>query len=206
MGSPFRPPDGPVWLAGVTISWIYEFSVDDPIFAYIGDHQSTSTCCGPITGQLGHIPPLRHTSLRRRQAGYCFPLKAAEPSLAGQERRHGRRRSRRRHRDVPSWTTAQPQAAQGCAVCGDPSDPMKEERESAKRTACRGRRPLVLCSTKNGSFQSHLPQPEGRAKPRRGQRPRIRWGKIISRALLRNALRRWRPPPPGDAFPPATGL
>ena len=57
-----------------------------------------------------------------------------------------------------------------------------------------------------GSLQSHSPRPEGRAKPRRGQRPRILWVKATSRALLRNALRRWRPPPREDAFPPATVL
>jgi hypothetical protein len=52
-----------------------------------------------------------------------------------------------------------------------------------------------------GSFQSHSPRPEGWAKPRRGQRPHIRWGKIISRALLRNALRRWASPPPWGFYP-----
>ncbi|MNG97927.1 hypothetical protein D3C79_570520 [compost metagenome] len=57
-----------------------------------------------------------------------------------------------------------------------------------------------------GSFQSHSPRPEGRAKPRRGQRPRMLWGKATSRELLRNALRRWSAPPPGDSIPPATGL
>ncbi|KIX23654.1 hypothetical protein TM02_18945 [Aeromonas salmonicida subsp. salmonicida] len=38
---------------------------------------------------------------------------------------------------------AQPQSAQGCAVCGDPSDPLDETREPAKRAVCRGRRLLV---------------------------------------------------------------
>lgn len=32
-----------------------------------------------------------------------------------------------------------------------------------------------------GSFQSHSPQPEGRAKPRRGLRPRIPCGEAASR-------------------------
>ena len=30
-----------------------------------------------------------------------------------------------------------------------------------------------------GSFQSHSPRPEGRAKPRRGQRPRVLHGEAV---------------------------
>ncbi|MNJ21705.1 hypothetical protein D3C77_160630 [compost metagenome] len=45
----------------------------------------------------------------------------------------------------------------------------------------RGRRPLVLFAKESGSFQSHSPRPEGRAKPRRGQRPRVPCGEAASR-------------------------
>lgn len=44
---------------------------------------------------------------------------------------------------VPSGMMAQPQSAQGCAVCGAPSDPLDERREPAKRAVCRGKRLLV---------------------------------------------------------------
>ena len=92
---------------------------------------------------------------------------------------------------APSWT-----AAQGCAVCGDPSDPMKEARESAKRTACRGKRPVVTL----GLSKVTRPGPKGGRNPG----PRILWGKATSRALLCNALRRQLLH--GDSLPPATDL
>ncbi len=56
-----------------------------------------------------------------------------------------------------------------------------------------------------GSFQSHSPRPEGRAKPRRGQRPRILWGEATSRELLRNASIAHLLPL-GYSIPPATDL
>ena len=59
------------------------------------------------------------------------------------------------------------------AVCGAPSDPLDERREPAKRAVCWGRRLLVLFAKESGSFKSHSPQPEGRAKPLRGQSPRL---------------------------------
>ena len=95
------------------------------------------------------------------------------------------------------------QAAQGCAVCGDPSDPMKEERESAKRTVCRGKRPLVLLVNKSGSFQSHSPRPEGRRETPSRARPSHSMGQshIQSAAVQCTAPTA----PRGDAFP-ATGL
>ena len=80
---------------------------------------------------------------------------------------------------APSWMMAQPQSAQGCAVCGAPSDPLDETREPAKRAVCRGRRLLVLFAKESGSFQSHSPQPEGRAKPLRGQGPRVLHGEAM---------------------------
>ena len=48
----------------------------------------------------------------------------------------------------------------------------------------RGGRPLVLFAKESGSFQSHSPQPEGRAKPCRGQSPRIPCGEAASRGQL----------------------
>ncbi len=43
------------------------------------------------------------------------------------------------------------------------------------------RRPLVLFAKESGSFQSHSPLPEGRAKPCRGQSPRVPCGAAASR-------------------------
>lgn len=80
---------------------------------------------------------------------------------------------------APSGMMAQPQSAQGCAVCGAPSDPLDETREPAKRAVCRGRRLLVLFAKESGSFKSHSPQPEGRAKSCRGPCPRVLHGEAM---------------------------
>ncbi len=69
---------------------------------------------------------------------------------------------------APSGMMAQPQSAQGCAVCGAPSDPLDETREPAKRAVCRGRRLLVLLP-KRAVFQKSLA-------------PARRAGEILSRA------------------------
>ena len=74
---------------------------------------------------------------------------------------------------------AQPQPAQGCAVCGAPSDPLDETREPAKRAVCRGRRLLVLFAKESGSFQSHSPSRAAAAKPRRGRSPRVLHGEAM---------------------------
>jgi hypothetical protein len=42
-----------------------------------------------------------------------------------------------------------------------------------------GGRLLVLFAKESGSFKSHSPQPEGRAKPHRGQGPRVLHGKAM---------------------------
>lgn len=52
----------------------------------------------------------------------------------------------------------------------------------------RGRRPLVLFAKESGSFQSHSPQPEGRAKPRRGQSPRVLRGEAAPSHQRRERL------------------
>ncbi|PSJ87090.1 hypothetical protein CT153_15055 [Aeromonas veronii] len=52
---------------------------------------------------------------------------------------------------------AQPQSAQGCAVCGAPSDPLDETREPAKRAVCRGKRLLVTF----GLSKVTRPSPKG---------------------------------------------
>ncbi len=58
---------------------------------------------------------------------------------------------------APSGMMAQPQSAQGCAVCCAPSDPLDETREPAKRAVCRGRRPLVTL----GLSKVTRPSPKG---------------------------------------------
>ncbi|AXV33821.1 hypothetical protein BFW41_07800 [Aeromonas hydrophila] len=60
---------------------------------------------------------------------------------------------------------AQPQPAQGCAVCGAPSDPLDETREPAKRAVCRGRRLLVTF----GLSKVTRPSPKGRRNPFEGK-------------------------------------
>ena len=65
---------------------------------------------------------------------------------------------------APSGMMAQPQPAQGCAVCGAPSDPLDETREPAKRVVCRGRRPLVTL----GLSKVTRPSPKGGRNPVEG--------------------------------------
>ena len=60
---------------------------------------------------------------------------------------------------------AQPQSAQGCAVCCAPSDPLDETREPAKRAVCRGRRPLVTL----GLSKVTRPSPKGGRNPVEGR-------------------------------------
>ncbi|TND55569.1 hypothetical protein CF123_06655 [Aeromonas veronii] len=60
---------------------------------------------------------------------------------------------------------AQPQSAQGCAVCGAPFDPLDETREPAKRAVCRGRRPLVTL----GLSKVTRPSPKGGRNPFEGK-------------------------------------
>ena len=60
---------------------------------------------------------------------------------------------------------AQPQSAQGCAVCGAPSDPLDERREPAKRAVCRGRRLLVTF----GLSKVTRPSPKGGRNPVEGK-------------------------------------
>ena len=60
---------------------------------------------------------------------------------------------------------AQPQLAQGCAVCGAPSDPLDERREPAKRAVCWGRRPLVTL----GLSKVTRPSPKGGRNPCEGK-------------------------------------
>ncbi|OEC41779.1 hypothetical protein A9G06_17810 [Aeromonas sp. DNP9] len=60
---------------------------------------------------------------------------------------------------------AQPQSAQGCAVCGAPSDPLDETREPAKRAVCRGRRLLVTL----GLSKVTRPSPKGGRNPFEGR-------------------------------------
>jgi len=63
---------------------------------------------------------------------------------------------------------AQPQLAQGCAVCGAPSDPLDERREPAKRAVCRGRRLLVLFAKESGLSKVTRPSPKGGRNPVEG--------------------------------------
>lgn len=85
-------------------------------------------------------------------------------------------------------------------ICGVPSDPESEMREKRvedeqrsapafrqRRAAWWGRRPLVLFAKESGSFQSHSPQPEGRAKPCRGRSTRVPCGE----AAPHQGLNRW---------------
>ncbi|ANB54947.1 hypothetical protein WM43_20965 [Aeromonas veronii] len=60
---------------------------------------------------------------------------------------------------------AQPQSAQGCAVCGAPSAPLDETREPAKRAVCRGRRLLVTL----GLSKVTRPSPKGGRNPFEGR-------------------------------------
>ncbi|RDU82065.1 hypothetical protein CHH34_08520 [Aeromonas veronii] len=61
------------------------------------------------------------------------------------------------------------QPAQGCAVCGAPSDPLDETREPAKRAVCRGRRPLVLFAKESGLSKVTRPSPKGGRNPFEGK-------------------------------------
>jgi hypothetical protein len=64
---------------------------------------------------------------------------------------------------APSGMMAQP--AQGCAVCGAPSDPLDETREPAKRAVCRGKRLLVTF----GLSKVTRPSPKGGRNPFEGK-------------------------------------
>ena len=56
---------------------------------------------------------------------------------------------------------AQTQPAQGCAVCGGPSDLAPDPRETAQRSDWRGRRPLVTL----GLSKVTRPSPKGGRNP-----------------------------------------
>lgn len=75
------------------------------------------------------------------------------------------------------WTAqAKGPSARAVGQEGEPKEP------DVSRANKRGRRPLVLFAKESGSCQSHSPQPEGRAKPRRGQSPRVPCGVAASNA------------------------
>lgn len=102
------------------------------------------------------------------------------------------------------------------AVCGEPSDPMKGARESAKRTACRGKRPLVTLGlskvTRPGPKGGRNPV-EGKALAFYGAKPypaptecQERGDAVTEQHHYPPSTAPTAPPPPGDAFPPATDL
>jgi len=62
---------------------------------------------------------------------------------------------------APSGMMAQPQPAQGCAVCGGPSDLAPDPRETAQRSDWRGKRPLVTL----GLSKVTRPSPKGGRNP-----------------------------------------
>ena len=59
---------------------------------------------------------------------------------------------------------AQTQPAQGCAVCGGPSDLAPDPRETAQRSDWRGKRPLVTL----GLSKVTRPSPKGGRNPVEG--------------------------------------
>ena len=62
---------------------------------------------------------------------------------------------------APSGMMAQTQPAQGCAVCGGPSDLAPDPRETAQRSDWRGKRPLVTL----GLSKVTRPRPKGGRNP-----------------------------------------
>ena len=62
---------------------------------------------------------------------------------------------------APSGMMAQTQPAQGCAVCGGPSDLAPDPRETAQRSDWRGKRPLVTL----GLSKVTRPSPKGGRNP-----------------------------------------
>ena len=73
------------------------------------------------------------------------------PVRRGEEARSG----------APSGMMAQTQPAQGCAVCGGPSDLAPDPRETAQRSDWRGKRPLVTL----GLSKVTRPSPKGGRNP-----------------------------------------
>ncbi len=88
----------------------------------------------------------------------------------------------RENTDVRSGLWAKPWMAEAkgpsARAVGQEDEPKVPDVSRANK---RGRRPLVFFAKESRSFQSHSPQPEGRVKPRRGQRPRGPCGEAASR-------------------------
>ncbi len=84
-------------------------------------------------------PPLHSFPFQRKRQSTCKLKPRADTVLVPP----ANRRVEFNGSGAPSWMMAQPQPAQGCAVCGAPSNPLDETREPAKRAVCRGRRLLV---------------------------------------------------------------
>lgn len=99
----------------------------------------------------------------------------------------------RENMDVRSGLWAKPRTAEAkgpsARAVGQEDEPKVPDVSRANK---RGRRPLVLFAKESGSFQSHSPQPEGRAKPCRGPRPRVLRGEAAPSHPIRerpNTLR-----------------
>ncbi|BBR09905.1 hypothetical protein WP3S18E02_15660 [Aeromonas caviae] len=80
----------------------------------------------------------------------------------------------RENTDVRSGLWPEPWMAQAkgpsARAVGQEDEPKVPDVSRANK---RGRRLLVLFAKESGSFQSHSPRPEGRAKPCRGRSPRV---------------------------------
>ena len=95
----------------------------------------------------------------------------------------------RENTDVRSGLWAKPWMAEAkgpsARAVGQEDEPKVPDVSRANK---RGRRPLVLFVKESGSFQSHSPRPEGRAKPHRGRSPRVLRGEATPPHQLRECL------------------